>query len=232
MLTLISFAQGYDQPSFSPFCVKAEYLLRLAGVSWRVEHHNDPRKMPRGKLPVLRTKTGLVHDSGRIQTYLEDQGAPFDSTLSEQDLILSHSLRRMVEEHLYFLLVLDRWENEDVWPLVRDAYFEEIPKLLRGLITGALRKKLLAGLATQGLGRLTWEERLERAAHDMRCLRGQLGDKAFLFGDNLSTLDASVVAMLGAIRSTPRNTRLSLLVSEDEVLSAYVDRGEAAFAQL
>ena len=228
MLTLLTYPANFGQSSLSPFCVKAEYLLNMSGQSWQREDTNDPRNAPRGKLPVLRTPEGLVHDSDYIKTYLENKGADFDGHLSPKDLVTAHALRRMVEEHMYFTLVLDRWERDTVWPTIRETYFFEIPKILRSLIAGGLRKGLLKGMNVQGLGRLTWDERMERVEKDLDCIRAQLGDKPFLFGDKPTSFDASTASMLGAARSTPVETTLSKRVSQDALLCAYVDRAAEA----
>ena len=224
MLTLITYPGQFGQSSLSPFCVKAEYLLNMSGQPWQREDTDDPRKAPRGKLPVLRTPDGLVHDSNGIKTYLERKGADFDGHLSDADKSTAHALRRMVEEHMYFILLLDRWERPDVWPVIRDTYFKGIPGILRGLIAGGLRKQVMKGMNTQGLGRLTWGERMSHVEADLACLTTQLGDKPFLFGDKPASIDASAATILGAMRSTPVETPLAKRVGQDAVLRAYIDR--------
>ena len=228
MLTLITFPAGFGEPSISPFCVKAMYLLNLSRQPWQAEALNDPRKAPRAKFPVLRTPHGLVHDSGHIQAYLDENGAGFGTHLSGRDKAHAHSLLRMVEEHLYFIQALDRWERPEVWPTIRDRYFHEIPKILRGFITGGLRRNLMKGLKTQGLGRLTWDERMARVERDLSAISTTLANKPFLFGDQPSTADASVASVLGGMRATPVETPLSRRISEDAQLSAYIDRAAAA----
>jgi len=231
MLTLITYPGGFGQPSASPFCVKAMYLLNMSGQLWQAEFSNDPRKAPQAKFPVLRTQHGLVHDSNQIQTYLEDNGAQFNTHLSEAQKAVAHTLVRMTEEHMYFILVLDRWERMDVWPTIRDHYFKEIPSTLRGFITGGLRKSLIKGMKTQGLGRMTWEERMARVEQDLSAISTTLGDKPFLFGDQPCAADASAAAVLGAMRATPVATPLSRRLGDDALLSAYIDRADTAMGQ-
>lgn len=227
MLTLITYPGAFGQPSLSPFCVKAAYLLQLSGQAWDREDQPDPRKAPRGKLPLLRTPHGLIHDSDGIRAYLEEQGADFDAGLSAADRAHGRALQRMAEEHMYFLLVLDRWEREDVWPVIRDTYFREIPVLLRGLITSGLRRKLLSGLNAQGLGRMTWEERLARLDQDLEVVNALLEGRGFLLSDTPTAVDTSVGAMLGAMRTTPVETPLQRRILQDDRLMAYTDRVDA-----
>ena len=224
MITLITYDPGFGQPSFSPFCVKAIWLLQAAKVEWQREDSSDPRKTPFSKLPAIRVAGRVIGDSHNIQTYLEGQGASFWGDLSPQDRAIGHSLIRMAEEHIYFHIVLDRWENGKIWPIIREEYFAGVPGLLRRPITNAIRRNLLKGLETQGIGRFTAAERLDRIEPDLIAITQRLGDDNYLMGDNISLPDYSVAAMLGAITASPLPTPLSERVANDVTLMAYVNR--------
>ena len=230
MLTLITYPAAFGTVSLSPFCVKAMYLLNAAKLDWQREDSSDPRRMPRAKLPVLRTPEELVHDSDGIRRYLEDHGADFLGGLSDRDRARSHAMIRMAEEHLYFLLLLDRWERPEVWPSIRDTYFAEIPGLVRSWIGGGIRRRVLGGLKVQGIGRMTWDERMDRLDQDLAAISGQLRNHGFLFREDPTLADCSVVAMLDAMRATPAETPITRRIREDHRLNAYVDRGHAALA--
>lgn len=229
MLTLLTYPPNFGLLSASPFCVKAIYALNAAGVAWHREDTNDPRKMPLAKLPVLRTEDRLIAGSDQIAEFVAPGGWHMDRDLTKAQAATSHSLIRMVEEHLYVLLVLDRWERDAVWPHIRDAFFAEIPTLLRGPVTRAIRKSVLRGAQAQGLGRMAWPERMARAETDLNALEGTLGDKPFLFGGAPCSADWSVAPFLGAIAATPVETPLQARVAQDARLSAYVARVDAAF---
>ena len=228
MITLITYAPAFGEPSASPFCTKAIWLLNMAGVSWGREDTFDPRKMPKQKLPTIRVDGRLIHDSDNIRAYLESLGHDFDAGLSDLDRATSRAFIRMAEEHLYFHLVLDRWGDDSVWPVVRDTYFQMIPKALRGIVTRKLRKTLLSGMKTQGLGRLTAQERLDRVEPDLQAITTRLWHGAFLFGNRPTAADASVAAMLSAICTTPGTTLLKSRVTQDEVLFRYLERMDIA----
>ncbi len=224
MLTLITYAPAFGQPSASPFCVKAMYLLNLAGVPWQRQDTHDPRRWPKGKLPALQSESELIGDSDNIRAYLEEQGTDFDAGLSEVQRATSRALIRMVEEHLYFHILMDRWGDNAVWPTIRDTYFKAMPRLLRKPITNRIRKDVLRGMNTQGMGRLTAGERLERIEPDLQAITAHLWQGPFLFGARPSAADASVGAMLGAMAATPEGTALSRRVRGDLILSRYIDR--------
>ncbi len=229
MITLYTFAEGFGQFSYSPFCTKASWLLNMAGVQWERKDMNDPRKMPGAKLPAIRTKDGtIVPDSDNIRAHLEEGGFDFDAGLSSRDKAVSRAFVRMAEEHIYFHQVMDRWGNDENWAVIRQEYFGFLPSLLRGLISSKLRKDLMRTMHGLGLGRLTVKQRLERVEDDFVAITVQLGDRSFLFGDTPTAADASVGAIINAVLASPVPTPLSRRVSEDPILSAYGARCTAA----
>ena len=224
MLTLLTYPAGFGQFSLSPFCVKAACLLQISGLPWQRQDLKDPRKMPHGKLPVLKTDQRLISDSEAIRVWLESKGADFDTGLSDLQKAFSHALIRMAEEHLYFHLVMDRWVSEDVWPTIRETYFDAIPRILRKPVTNGIRKNLLRGLNTQGIARFSPSERAARLEADLLALATILTTSPFLFGDHPTAADLSVAPMLGALKSTPVRTALVKRVANDRILTDYLTR--------
>lgn len=226
MITLLTYPAGFGAPAASPFCVKAIWLLDMSGQSWTRQDIADPRSMPKQKLPAIRDENTLIEDSDNIRAYLEQRGADFDAGLSDMEKATSRAFIRMAEEHMYFHIVMDRWGDDDVWPLIREEYFQMIPKVLRGFVTNKLRKTCLKGMHAQGLGRLTPAERLARIEPDLQAITVRLWHGAFLFGDQPTAADASVAAMLQNMRATPGKTLLKTRIAEDEILCRYIDRME------
>ena len=228
MITLITYGPSFGQPAASPFCIKAIWLLNMSGQPWQREDTPDPRKMPKAKLPAIRVGQQIIPDSDNIRSYLEQQGADFDAGLSDMEKATSRAFIRMAEEHMYFHVVMDRWVDDSVWPAIRDTYFAMIPKLLRGIITNRLRKTVIKGMHSQGIGRFTPQERLERIEPDLQAITTRLWQGPFLFGDQPTAADASVASMLANMRATPGKTLLKTRIAEDEILSRYIDRASDA----
>lgn len=229
MHTLITYPAGYGAFSYSPFCIKAAWLLNKAGVTWSRQDENDPRKYPNGKLPALKADGQLVPDSDGIRQYLEAQGADFWDDTSPRDKAIGHAMIRMAEEHMYFYCVIDRWMNNDVWPHIRDAYFKEIPRVIRGVVTGKLRGDLQKSLTQRGLMRLSEMDRAALFEADLQAIAAMLDGRDFLLGDTATLPDFSVAAMLMAIHTGPIETVQTRRISEDPVLKAYIDRMEATY---
>ncbi|MEL6841499.1 MAG: glutathione S-transferase family protein [Pseudomonadota bacterium] len=222
MITLITYQAGFGQLSYSPFCVKAIWLLQAAGVAWQREDNNDPRKFPHAKLPAIRTPDGVIGDSHNIQSYLEGQGANFWGDVTDRST--GHAFIRMAEEHMYFHLLLDRWANDDIWAIIRDKYFADVPKLVRKPVTGFIRKAVLKGADAQGLGRFTPAERLDRIEPDLVAIAARLQNHPYLMGAQISLPDYSVAAMLCGMLAAPLSTPLKERVAQDAILSDYATR--------
>ncbi|WP_170364211.1 glutathione S-transferase family protein [Ruegeria arenilitoris] len=228
MLTLLTYPSAFGLFSASPFCVKTAYMLQLAGLHWRRSDMVDPRQMPHSKLPVLRTPERLVPDSDQIRDWLEAQGAEFDRGLSDVQKGQSRALIRMAEEHLYFQIVMDRWANDEVWPVLRDTFFYEIPRIVRRPISNSVRKSVLKGLRSQGIGRFSEAERMARVERDLEAISAYLWQAPYLLGDHPTSADLSVGPILAAMRATPADTRLTRRIKQDTLLNSYVDRMEQA----
>lgn len=227
MYHLVTFPTGFGELSYSPFCVKAMWMLNVAGVDWMREDTNDPRRMPHGKLPVLRTDDRMIHDSGRIGDFLISKGADFWGDTALRDRALGLGMIRMAEQDLYFHAALDRWGDDAVWPVIRDSYFSDIPRILRGVITGKLRKDLMRGMRQQGIGRLSPVERFAALEDSLDAISTLLRGHDYVLGDRLTLPDFSVAAMLAAMAASPVPTAQSRRLGGDAVLMEYVMRVKA-----
>ncbi|MDF1731861.1 MAG: Tom37 metaxin N-terminal-like domain-containing protein [Minwuia sp.] len=68
MITLRQYPAALGLPNPSPFCMKAEILLKMSGAPFTVETVNDPRKGPKGKLPAASFDGGqMIGDSELIR---------------------------------------------------------------------------------------------------------------------------------------------------------------------
>lgn len=225
MIKLITYPEAFGQFSASPFCVKAAWLLNMAGEVWERVDTSDPRKMPFQKLPVIKDGETEIADSDNIRAYLEARGANFERGLSDSDKSTARAFIRMAEEHMYFHLIMDRWGNDENWEIIREQFFSEIPKPLRKFISGGIRKSALKGVVWQGVGRFPEAERLARIEPDLVAIATRLQDSPFLFGDHPTAADASVAAVLGGMAASPTPTMLSQRVATDARLSDYAARG-------
>lgn len=230
MIKLTVYPEAFEEPTASPFCMKSMCMLEAAGLPYEVVRTGDPRGAPKQKLPFIETDGEQIPDSEQIRAFIETAAdMDFDEGLSERERGISRALIRMVEEHVYFAIVADRWGEDDNWDHVRAAFFTEIPGLIRGFVTRQVRKQALGQLNGQGIGRHSREERFDRVRRDVIAIREILGDQPFLFGDRPTAADYSVVPMMRASIVTPVPKALGKFITSDSVLMDYVTRGTDSF---
>ncbi|MEP3225928.1 MAG: glutathione S-transferase family protein [Parasphingorhabdus sp.] len=185
------FQSGFGVPNPSPFCMKGEILLNMAGLDYQTEIIEDPRKAPRGKLPYLVDGETTITDTALIRRYLEEKhDIDFDGGLTPQQRATGHAMARMIEERLYWVTVYSRWIDSRNWPTIKDFWFGTLPPVIRTLIPMLAQKQVKAGLQAQGLGRHDPPDIYAFGAADLAALSNHLGDHEFMFGDKPSSLDA------------------------------------------
>ncbi|WP_162558993.1 glutathione S-transferase family protein [Sphingorhabdus sp. EL138] len=187
----IQFQSGFGVPNPSPFCMKGEILLKMAGIEYKTKIMDDPRKAPKGKLPFLIDNGNEVADTTLIKRHLEDKyGIDFDAGLTEEQRAISHAMARMIEERLYWVTLYSRWIDDHNWPIIKNFWFGGMPPLIRNLVPMIAQKQVKKGLQAQGIGRHTVDDIYTFGAADLAALTAQLCEKDFMFGDKPSSLDA------------------------------------------
>lgn len=226
MMILNTFGPAFGLPDASSFCLKAMYLLQMSGADWQNNPGADSRKAPMQKLPVLVDGDHTVADSDSIRLYLQQKtGVDFDQPLTEAERSMARALSRMVEEHLYFCLVYDRWKVDGNWQHVRQRFFSDLPVPIRLIVPAMVRRSVLANLSGQGMGRFSYSQMLERADCDLIALESLLADeRPFLFGETATSADASVVGVLASIAASPVETELKLRLTGSSLLTNYSAR--------
>ena len=71
MITLHQFPPALGLPNASPFCLKLELYLRMAGLPYRNRYTLELHKAPKGKLPWIDDDGVTLADSGLIIEYLK-----------------------------------------------------------------------------------------------------------------------------------------------------------------
>jgi len=232
MLKLITFSPAFGAPSMSPFGIKVMCLLNMSGAEWVVHYAGDTRKSPKKKLPVLKDGEKVIPDSNAIRKYLEQNlDFDFDAGLSETQRATAYMLIKMLEEHTYFYGLIERYETEENWALVRKEIFRKAPKWVDFMLAKKIRKKMLGQAHAQGALRYSGEERFEQVNADLAVLRTILDGKKFLFGKTPTAADATAVPFLVTMAGAPSPTEISRHVAADKVLMDYVERGKAAMYQ-
>jgi glutathione S-transferase len=178
MITPHQFGPELGLPSPSPFCMKLERFLGMAGLPYR-SAPADLATEPNGKAPWIEDDGARVGDSALAIRYLERKhGLALERGLSPVERAAAHGFGVMLEERNYFAMVHDRWLDDASWPIVRDAFLGGLPPPMQDQIRRKQREKMVA----QGLGAHTPEEMHELALADMDALAGWLATSRSSWG--------------------------------------------------
>lgn len=144
---------AWGLPTVSPFVMKLETWLRIAGIPYEIRPGN-PLRAPKGKVPYVELDGQLMGDSELIIAELSRRHPlTHDAWLTPAQAAVGHALRRMLEEGTYFHTVRFRWIEDDGWPHQVAAFSPHMPPLIGGLILGSICRKLRKTALLQGSGR-------------------------------------------------------------------------------
>lgn len=197
---------AWGVPDFSPFVVKLETWLRLAGLPYE-RRAGNPLKSPKGKIPYVELDGGLLGDSQLIIHELTRRhGVTLDADLSPEAAATGHAVRRMLEEGTYFLLARLRWLEDDGWKEQYPAFSKLFPALVAPIAVPMIRRTIRRSAQAQGAGRHTRDEAMALTVADLQAVERVLGDRPFLLGDRPRGVDATVYAFLISMQRHPGAT--------------------------
>lgn len=229
MVELHQLPGAWGVSSVSPFCVKLEAFLRMAGVPFE-NRFGDPRKAPRGKVPWIVDDGEVIADSQRAIVHLTTRHQlKLDERLSQSERTLGHALRRMLEEGTYFGMVWLRWGEPSGWAAYRPVLVGMAPPVIGSALMGLIRRQMLGQLRAQGTGRYSEHEKHELVIRDFAALAQALGDKPFLFGDEPTSFDATAYAFVASLLGFPVSSPARDFAEKCENLVAYKNRITARY---
>ena len=224
MITLYQFPRLLGVPNMSPFCLKLEAWLRMAGLKYDIREVTDPRKSPKGKLPYICDNDTTVADSAiAIEHLNKAYGIHMDGHLSLAERAVSRAFEKMLEEHLYWALIYNRWVDEN-WTKVREACFSTLPALVRSFVPALAQKNMKNALEGNGIGRHSRDEIYEMANKDLKAITDFLAEKPYLMGDKPSSVDATLFAFLCNIINVPLRSPMKDYVHKSDNLMRYNQR--------
>lgn len=194
-------APAHGGSDLSPFVVKLETWLRLAGLPYVKKTGGNPASGPKGKVPWVEVDGIRVGDSALIQAHLiRRSGVRLDEGMTPQETAQAHLLRRAFEEGLYFHMVRSRWCEETAWPVQRAALRALFPPLLGAIVPAIVRRQVRRKAWEQGVARHSTEEAEAMAVADLDAARAILGDQDYVMGPAPRSVDATVYAFVAGFQ--------------------------------
>ena len=225
MITLYAFGPIWGLPDPSPFVIKTETQLKMAGLAYRTEFGARERA-PKGKLPFIDDDGETIADSVFIRDHLfRKHGVDLDAGLSPAQRAQAWTIERMLEDHIYWAIVHARWSDDANFAKGPADFFKGAPA---GVMESA-RGQVIANLYGQGFGRHDPATVADLARRSFAALSELLGDQPFLFGDTPTGTDASAYATLTAALSTQFESDVRKAAESFPNLVAFRDRMQARF---
>ncbi|XP_030641193.1 failed axon connections homolog [Chanos chanos] len=211
-------------PSLSPFCLKMETYLRMVDLPY--QNYFDGSFSHRGTMPWIEYNHEQVSGMEFIIDFLEEKlGVTLNKNLTREEKALAHAITTMVEEHLYWTIAYCQWIDnieETQCMLDMSGPLSDLLKwLFSHLTSGIVRREMYS----QGIGRFSREEVYALMEKDMRALATLLGDKKYIMGPKLSSVDATVFSHLAQAMWTLPGTRPEQLIKGELInLAMYCER--------
>jgi glutathione S-transferase len=232
-IRLHKFGQAWGIADPSPFCLKVENFLREANLSYEVVPF-DPRrsfaKAPKGKLPFIEDEDGtVVGDSTLIIARLSRQrDVDMDAPLGDRERCVSLAFRRILDEHLYWVMVYSRWFDEPGWSVIRPAFFVGVWRPMRPLAAALARHRMRGALCAQGTGRHSREEIYALGNEDLQALSRLLDEDTYFFAASRPTLlDLWAHAFIAEIVAPPIDSPLKTATLALRNLTNHFERLQA-----
>ena len=230
MIKLFQFAPAFGLPNASPFCMKMETYLRMAGLPFELVNSGDVMKAPKHKLPYIDDGGTIIADTTFVIEYLKRRyGDPLDSGLSPLERALATAFQRLIEENLYWAVVHTRWAEDAGWAKTREAFFGAMPAPLRWFVPTLARRSLLGEMRGHGMGRHSADQIHAIGCRDVTAIADFLADNPFMLGKQPTSLDATAHAFLANLLWAPVDSPIQRHARALPALEAYCQRIKAKY---
>jgi len=224
MVTLYGSFPAFGLPQASPFLMKTEVQLKMAEVPYRLERGNR-EEGPKKKIPYIVEADHKIGDSTFIRDHIEKTyGIDLDRGLTPDMRARSWAIERMLEDHLYWVIVHDRWMDDANFTKGPANFFNTLPSDIREEARSAARKNVANNLFGHGLGRHSNAEILDLGCRSVKALAALLGNKAYLMGPASSAVDATAFAMIAGATAPVVDSKFKDFVESQNNLMVYRDR--------
>ncbi len=198
MIVLHQFPRIGKIPNASPFCLKVETYLRMAGLDYEIKWLNNPGRGPKGKLPYINFNGQILADSELIFERLEaDADYPLSGFLTEEQKAEAVFIDTALSERLFWVIIFLRWKDDENFAHIKRSIEKGIPYPMKWIVPKMIRRYIVKGLYMQGMGRHSRQEVIALGSKLIDKLAVALGDKQYMLDNTRpSWLDASMFGFL------------------------------------
>ncbi|KXS15087.1 hypothetical protein M427DRAFT_56981 [Gonapodya prolifera JEL478] len=195
-VVLYQFKREDGAPSGSPFCTKAETILKFIGAEYD-NVWSMPHKFERNKVPVFQYNGKVYHDSQIGYGRLAEDGVleDLDAGLPEGKQAIGLAFRNLVELQLVPISAYERWVAE--YPASLHKFLlKDVPYPIRLILMRTIQPNVKRGLMF-GIGRYGQDMFTTLLPDSLKAISTQLGPNKWLLGTvSPTTADASFFGYL------------------------------------
>ena len=231
MIKLYGFGPAFGVLDASPFIVKVDLFMKLAGIEFEIENdYRNLKKSPKNKLPYINDNGKEIGDSHFILQYLTQKyDVTLDDGLTKEEKAQAQLYTKALDESLYWCLVYSRWVKEDTWPILKNNFLGQMPAPFKWFLPEMFRKDVMKTLKRQGYGRHKDNELLMIADEHFSALSILLDEKTYFFGDKPSSFDIVAYAALCEFISVDFDNNFNQQAREYENLVRFCERIEHSY---
>ncbi|MEQ1725191.1 MAG: glutathione S-transferase C-terminal domain-containing protein [Sphingopyxis sp.] len=229
MTTLFGWGAMFGSVSPSPYVIKADVQMQMLGLAFD-RRIADLASVPKGKAPYVEDDGAIIEDTFFIRQHFEAKlGVDLNAGLSDTDRAHAWAFERMLENHLAWFMVHERWVEGDNFERGPVHFFAGIPEPMRAEVVASMREQVKNSIYGHGIGRHSRAERMQLAARDIAATAALLDDKPFMLADHVTALDAAAYGVLACCAAPIFESELPAMIAAHANLSAYLGRMQARF---
>ncbi|KAM7356780.1 failed axon connections isoform 2-T3 [Cochliomyia hominivorax] len=217
IIYLYQFSRTPLLPSLSPYCLKVETWLRLAGLKYENVDHKMRFRSKKGQLPFIELNGEEIADSAIIIKELSvKHNKDLDAGLTTEQRNVSYAMIAMLENHLIWIIFYWRAKYPDnvlkgYKVNLQHALGLRLPNsILNFFFKITFGRKGTKKLKAHGIGVHSAEEIEEFGKNDLKVLSEMLDCKPFFFGDEPTNLDVVAFAVLSQLHFLSKDVQYSL----------------------
>lgn len=212
-------------PSASPFCLKLESWLRLAGLPYTLMEAHELQGSSKRALPRVISESGRTMEGLRrvmLHIRAEARTDP-DAWLTTDERVFAQAVGHLYADWLVPAMVWLGWVQEESWPGLRAVYLSQEGQTLPAA-ADPLRDHLSLRIGELALREDEREKVEELVLREIESLADFLGSKPFFFGDQPSSVDCTLFALLVISASAPETSPVAQFAQGSYRIGDYVRR--------
>lgn len=224
-LILFCAGPGFGLPEISPFAIKTEVQLKMAGLAY-TKQQAVPDASPKGQLPFISDDGLLVADSTFIRRHIETtRKVDLDAGLDDRERAWAWTLERLLENHLNPAIGYTRFLLPENFAKGAAHWFDAAPEPAREPLRQQLLAAVTASMRALGPARHAPAEVVELGDRSLDALAQALGDKPYLMGDTPVAVDATAFGTVAGLLTPFFDTEIRRRALRYPNLVAYAARG-------